>query len=219
MCGALATQADVVVRFDQAPYWFTFWRGTSYIPHWVTENGIWYDNEFTETFPPGMVGSAEPMSDKQCRFSQVRILESSEARAVVHWRYAPLGVGYLPAYPDPLTDWADWTDEIHTIYPDGVGVRKIVVHTSKPDADREWHEGIVVMGPGMTPERRDRTDGRGDRQQPRRGGEHLLGEDDAAARSAATVPCGHSADQHAIALQAVRDRTMAGRSQIRRLLG
>ena len=144
-------QADVVVRFDQAPYWFTFWRGTSYIPHWVTENGIWYDNEFTETFPPGMVGSAEPMSDKQCRFSQVRILESSDARAVVHWRYAPLGVGYLPAYPDPLTDWADWTDEIHTIYPDGVGVRKIVVHTSKPDADREWHEGIVVMGPGMTP--------------------------------------------------------------------
>ena len=142
---------DVVVRFDTAPYWFAFWRGTSYIPHWVTENGIWYDNEFTETFPPGMVGSAEPMSDKQCRYSQVRILESSDARAVVHWRYAPVGVGYQPAYPDPLTDWADWTDEIHTIYPDGVGVRKIVVHSSKPDADREWHEGIVVMGPGMTP--------------------------------------------------------------------
>jgi len=143
--------ADVVVRFDAAPYWLAFWRGTSYIPHWVTENGIWYDNEFTETFPPGMVGSAEPMSDKQCRYSQVRILESSEARAVVHWRYAPIGVGYLPAYPDPLTDWADWTDEIHTIYPDGVGVRKIVVHSSKPDADREWHEGIVVMSPGTSP--------------------------------------------------------------------
>lgn len=144
-------EPDVVVRFDAAPYWLAFWRGTSYIPHWVTENGIWYDNEFTETFPPGMVGSAEPMSDKQCRYSQVRILESSDARAVVHWRYAPLGVGYLPAYPDPLTGWADWTDEIHTIYPDGVGVRKIVVHTSKPDAGREWHEGIVVMGPGTTP--------------------------------------------------------------------
>ncbi len=144
-------QPDVVVRFDEAPYWFAFWRGTSYIPHWVTENGIWYDNEFTETFPPDLVGSAEPMSDKQCRFSHVRILESSEARAVVHWRYAPIDVGYRLAYPDPLTGWADWTDEIHTIYPDGVGVRKIVVHTSKPDADREWHEGIVVMGPGMTP--------------------------------------------------------------------
>jgi hypothetical protein len=142
---------DVVVRFDRAPFWFAFWRGTSYIPHWVTENGIWYDNEFTEAFPPGMVGSAEPMSDKQCRFSHVRILESSEARAVVHWRYAPIGVGYLPAYQDPLTDWFDWTDEVHTIYPDGVAVRKIVVHTSTPEVRREWHEGIVVMGPGMTP--------------------------------------------------------------------
>jgi hypothetical protein len=99
-----------------------------------------------------MVGSAEPMSDKQCRFSSVRVLESSEARAVVHWRYAPLGVGYLPAYEDPVTGWADWTDEVHTIYPDGVGVRKIVAHTSVPDADREWHEGIVVMGPGTTPD-------------------------------------------------------------------
>jgi hypothetical protein len=49
-----------------------------------------------------MVGSAEPMSDKQCRYSQVRILESSAARAVVHWGYAPIGVGYRPAYPDPL---------------------------------------------------------------------------------------------------------------------
>jgi concanavalin A-like lectin/glucanase superfamily protein len=143
--------ADVVVRFDRAPYWMAFWRGTSYIPHWVTETGVWYDNEFTETFPPGMVGSAEPMSDKQCRYSQVRILESHDARVVVHWRYAPLGVGYVPAYPDPETDWADWTDEVHTIYPDGVGVRKIVVHSSKPDADREWHESIVVMGPGTTP--------------------------------------------------------------------
>ncbi len=143
---------DVVVRFDRSPYWLTFWRGTSYIPHWVTENGIWYDNEFTETFPPGFIGTAEPMSDKQCRYSQVQILESSDARVVVHWRYAPVGVGYVPAYPDPLTGWADWTDEIHTIYPDGVGVRTIVAHSSQPDADREWHEGIVVMGPGMTPE-------------------------------------------------------------------
>jgi hypothetical protein len=52
---------------------------------------------------------------------------------------------------DKDTDWADWTDEIHTVCPDGVGVRRIVVHSSLPDAKREWHEGIVVMGPGTTP--------------------------------------------------------------------
>ena len=101
------------------------------------------------------------------RYSQVRILESGEARAVVRWRYAPLGVGYVPAYPDPLTDWADWTDEIHTIYPDGVGVRQMVVHTSKPDADREWHEGIVVIGARHDAERRNRAHGPPPGEQPR----------------------------------------------------
>lgn len=142
---------DVVVRFDRAPYRFVFWRGTSYIPNWVTENGIWYNNEFTESFERGLQGSAEPMSDKQCRFSRVRILESNPARVVVHWRYAPVDVNYTPAYQDPQTGWADWTDETHTLYPDGIGVRKVTAYTSGPMRRREWHEGIVVMGPGMSP--------------------------------------------------------------------
>ncbi|UCF43556.1 MAG: hypothetical protein JSV99_01105, partial [Planctomycetota bacterium] len=71
--------ADVVMRFDESPCRFVFWRGTSYIPHWVTENGIWYDNEFNETWSEK--GCHEPMSDKQCRFSHVRVIESSDARA------------------------------------------------------------------------------------------------------------------------------------------
>jgi len=37
------------------------------------------------------------------------------------------------AYPDPLTDFADWTDEIHTIYPDGV-----VPHYKVSRASRAW---------------------------------------------------------------------------------
>ena len=142
---------DVVVRFDQAPYRFVFWRGTSYIPNWVTENGIWYNNEFTEDFEKGLQGSAEPMSDKQCRFSHVRILESNPARVVIHWRYEPVDVNYTPSHVDPLTDWGDWTDELYTLYPDGVGIRKITVHTSAVTVKREWHEGIVVMSPGMSP--------------------------------------------------------------------
>lgn len=98
---------DVVVRFDQAGYRFVLWRGTSYIPHWVTENGIWYDNEFTESFQPGLRGSAEPMSDKTCRYSNVRIIESSDARVVIHWRYAPVDVGYKFAFTDPASGWGD----------------------------------------------------------------------------------------------------------------
>ena len=143
--------ADVVVRFDTLPIRFVFWRGTSYIPHWVTENGIWYNNEFNETWS-GVQGCGEPMSDKQCRYSHVRVIESTDARAVVHWRYALADVFYTIARQDPATGIGDWTDEIHTIYPDGTAVRAITLHSSQPAEPHEWHEGIIVMGPGFSPE-------------------------------------------------------------------
>jgi len=143
---------DIVVRFDKAPYRFIFWRGTSYIPHWVTENGIWYDNEFNETWGHGAVGCAEPMSDKQCRHSNVRIIESNSARTVVHWRYALVDNYYHFARVDERTGWGDWTDEIYTIWPDGVAVREITLHSTAPAEPHEWHEGIMVLGPGQTPE-------------------------------------------------------------------
>jgi len=40
--------ADVVVRFDEFGHRFVFWRGTSYIPCWVSDAGGWYTNEFFE---------------------------------------------------------------------------------------------------------------------------------------------------------------------------
>lgn len=148
-------QADVVVRFDDAGYKFVFWRGTSYIPCWVTDTGVWYTNEFVERrghHSPNTEGCVEPMSDKQCRFSHVRIIESSDARVVVHWRYAPVDVHYNHPFIDPLTGWSDWVDEYYTIYPNGIGVRKITVYTTRPDLWTEWQESIVVNQPGTTPE-------------------------------------------------------------------
>jgi len=152
--------ADVVVRFDNAGYNFVFWRGTNYIPHWVSDNGIWYDNEFNETWPTR--GCSEPMSDKQCRYSRVRIIESSPARIVVHWRYALCDVDYEIAWPSETTGWGDWTDEYYYIYPDAVGTRKITLHTSHfgdddrgiatDDLGHEWHEGIIVYNAFVMPE-------------------------------------------------------------------
>jgi concanavalin A-like lectin/glucanase superfamily protein len=141
---------DVVVRFEESPCRFVFWRGTSYIPNWVTENGIWYNNQFNETWSEH--GCHEPMSDKQCRHAHVRIIESSDARVVVHWRYALVDNWYEFARVDPATGWGDWTDEVFTIYPDGVAVRKVTLRSTNPDAPHEWHEGIIVMGPGQRPE-------------------------------------------------------------------
>ena len=147
--------ADVVVRFADGGHKLVFWRGTSYIPCWVTANGIWYTNEFVErrgAHSPNTEGCVEPMSDKQTRLSHVRVIESNDARVVIHWRYAPVDVRYEHPFIDPLSGWSDWVDEYYTIYPDATGVRAITIHTTRPDRWTEFHEAIVVNQPGTMPD-------------------------------------------------------------------
>jgi hypothetical protein len=152
----IGPDSDVVVRFDRSPMRLVFWQGTNYVPAWVTENGKWYTDEFLEAggspeCPDGE--DCEPMSDRQERYSHVRILENSEARVVVHWRYALSEVEkYKGANPDPLTGWFDWADEYWTVYPDGVAVRKQVLRSSNIVGWHEWQETIVINAPGTRPE-------------------------------------------------------------------
>lgn len=151
----VGSHADVVLRFENGGHKFVFWRGTSYVPCWVSANDIWYTNEFVERHgadSPNTKGSVEPISDKQSRFSHVRIIENTDARVVIHWRYAPVDVGYNHPFIEPSTGWSDWVDEYHTIYPDAVGVRKITAYTSRPDLWMEWQESIVINPPGTMPE-------------------------------------------------------------------
>lgn len=150
-------EQDVVVRFEHSPMRLVFWQGTNFIPAWVTENNKWYTDEFLETWgrprcPDG--GDCEPMSDKQGRYSHVSILESSEARAVVHWRYALAeAINYKGGNTDPVTGWFDWADEYWTVYPDGVAVRKQILSSQHlDDAPHEWQESIVINNPGQMPE-------------------------------------------------------------------
>jgi hypothetical protein len=151
----LGPDSDVVVRFEDSPIRLVFWQGTAYIPTWVTENGTWFTDEFLEGYASNCpdVGDCEPMSDKQDRYSHVNILESSDARVVVHWRYALAEVEhYLGASPDPLTGWFDWADEYWTVYPDGVAIRKQVLHPTDQNNKYEWQETIVVNPPGHSPD-------------------------------------------------------------------
>ncbi len=92
------------------------------------------------------------MSDKQCRYSHVRIIENTDARVVVHWRYAPVDVMYEHPFTDPATGWSDWVDEVYTIYPSGIGVREITIQTNRPDLWTEFQEAIVINQPGTLPE-------------------------------------------------------------------
>jgi hypothetical protein len=78
---------DVLVRFSTQSCKLIFWRGTGYVPCWVTENRIWYTNEWTKTWGKDVTSCAEPLMDRDCRFSHVRIIENTPARTIVHWRY------------------------------------------------------------------------------------------------------------------------------------
>lgn len=151
----IGSDADVIVRFDNSPNRLVFWQGTNYIPAWVTGNDKWYTDEFLETWGSGCPagGDCEPMSDKQGRYSHVNIVESDDARVIIHWRYALAEVEkYLGAWRDPLTGWSDWADEYWTIYPDGIAIRKQVLHNTDIDRTHEWQETIVLHQPGSRPE-------------------------------------------------------------------
>ncbi len=142
---------DLFVRFDQSPVQLIFWRGTSFVPCWVTENGIWYTNEWLETWGSDVASCAEPIMDRQCRYSHVRLIENTEARVVIHWRYALSDAFYdIAALGDDGR--GEWCDEFHIIYPDQVGVRKMELHYSKPERKHDWVEQIVVLPPGKYPD-------------------------------------------------------------------
>jgi hypothetical protein len=108
---------DIVVKFDQLPTSVIFWKGTNYASNWVTENNHWFADQSSEFGGPH--GCSEHMSDKQDRMCYARIVESSPVRIIIHWRYPCVDVGYV------MTAWNNWTDEYYTIYPDGIGIRKL----------------------------------------------------------------------------------------------
>ncbi len=134
---------DVVVTFPGSRDRFVFWRGTSYVPCWAFNNS-WLTYEWLESEPDyaGAVGCVEPIMDKGCKHSRVRIVSATDARVIIHWRYA-------------LTDFEqkiirdEWADEYYCFYPDAVGTRKLVAWIKSG-----WHENqefIALNRPGNAP--------------------------------------------------------------------
>ena len=125
-----------MVRFDTLPGSVVFWQGTNFGSGWVTENNKWMADQSWEIGGPH--GCAEHMADKRGRFDHVRLIENTDARVVVHWRYASIDVGYV----FPRT--GVWADEYYTIYPDGVGVRYV------EGIDGGWQDTQFLSQPGTT---------------------------------------------------------------------
>jgi len=145
--------ADIVVQFDKSPDRLVFWRGTTNVPHWSNEENHWYSNEFCERRgeDSGLDGLCEPMQDHDSKFSNVRVIHSTPARAVVHWRYSPVTLSGNVPFVDE-TGWGDCVDDYYYVYPDETCVRYTTLYTSAPNVFHEWHEAIPLLNPGSYPE-------------------------------------------------------------------
>ncbi|MHC4143219.1 MAG: LamG domain-containing protein [Planctomycetota bacterium] len=131
--------ADLVVKFDTMPTSVVYWRGANGAAGWVTENNKWMEDQSCEVGGPH--GCSEHMADKDCRHAHARLIENTDARVVVHWRYASIDVDYL--FPQRRF----WADEYHTIYPDGTAVRKVNFHGGRPG----WQDIQFFNQPGTDP--------------------------------------------------------------------
>ncbi len=143
---------DIVVRFENSPVRFVFWRGTGYIPGIVNEKNMWATDQSLEHYGTGEC--YEAMGDKQARYTHVRIIENTAARVVIHWRYALAGIKHQ-LLPEDEYGWSDWADEYWTIYPDGIAARKQVLWSKRYEKDKavmQWQETIFFCQPGTRPQ-------------------------------------------------------------------
>jgi len=145
---AVGEHPDIVVRFDGSATRVVFWRGSRFSPAWVSENGLWMADQSVESWNR-IHGCYEHMQDRRCRYSHVRIIESHDARVVVHWRYAPVTAHNDLRNEDEKTTRAFWVDEYYTIYPDQMGIRKPTWKTGTLPRPIQFQESLPFTGPGQ----------------------------------------------------------------------
>lgn len=139
---------DIVVCFPASPVKLVFWRGIRYGASWVSENENWMSDQSVEAWN-NEEGCFEHMQDRHCRFSHVRIIENTEARVVVHWRYAPVSAYDHTWRADPKTGWECWIDEYYFIYPDATAIRKVSWKTGTLGEPRQFQETLALLHPGQ----------------------------------------------------------------------
>ena len=143
---------DIVVCFDKSPVKVIFWRGIRYGASWVSENENWMTDQSVETWGEGKddtEGCFEHMQDRHCRFSHVRIIENSDARVVIHWRYAPVSAYNNTWKIDLKTGWECWIDEYYYIYPDATGIRKVSWNKGTLGDNVQYQESLPLLHPGQ----------------------------------------------------------------------
>jgi len=143
----MGADADILVRFDTSPVRLVFWRGTQYSPAWVTDNHLWMSDQSVEGYVEGY--TYEHMNDKQNRYSHVRLIEQTDARVVVHWRYALVNVKNELWNVSPRLGNGAWIDEYYYVYPDATAVRHVTWPHDTLGHPIQFQESIVITQPGQ----------------------------------------------------------------------
>ena len=127
---------DVVVFLPNGGR-FVFWRGSSYVPFWVSRHNTGMTYEWAERLSPndGFTDCPEPITDKELRYSHVAIVESTATRVHVRWTYQSCDFNYKVN--------GDLCTEDYYFYPDGFGTRSVTL-THIPEAVYELAEFIVI---------------------------------------------------------------------------
>ena len=136
--------APALVVDTGLPWRLVCWAEAQYVPYWDI-NDVWVTTEWFETVGVNSPYDYEPISDKNLRYTHVELVEIGPARAVVHWRYA-LG----DARAEPRVFHGNTTaEEFHTIYPDGITVRKLVGYPGNGNPaegqSKFWEVGEMLM--------------------------------------------------------------------------
>jgi hypothetical protein len=139
---------DIVVTFSDSPVKLIFWKGARYSPAWVTENHLWMADQSVETWN-NEEGCLEHMQDRHCKYSHVRIIEDTDARKVIHWRYAPVSAYDKLRKANEKTGWEIWIDEYYYIYPDATAIRKVSWKTEYMCYPRQFQETLPFTEEGQ----------------------------------------------------------------------
>jgi hypothetical protein len=134
---------DVVVALPNGMR-FVFWRGSCYIPFWVSRQNVGFCYEWAEGQPAAdAVDCVEPLMDKELRYGRVRLVESTAARVHVRWSYQSCDFNYKV--------WGDSAVEDYYFYPDGFGTRVLTLQSDPKTANYELSEFIVLTPPSTYP--------------------------------------------------------------------
>lgn len=127
---------DLVVSLPNGSR-FVFWRGSSYVPFWAGQYNTIFTYEWAEIISPRdeFVDCPEPLMDKELRYANVEIIESTPARVHVRWSYQSCDFNYKVN--------GDWAVEDYYFYPDGFGTRVLQL-TAVPEAEYEVSEFLIL---------------------------------------------------------------------------